>query len=357
MGAKVADDVKPPRAPEPIVQAGKVLNAKLVEKLVEAGVEKIPVRGRGAGGPPHRPPASWTRRAARCWSAPTPSSPRRVLTQVMGRRVAPFKLLVLSPGQDRRLDVRDAGARPRQEPRRGAGRDLPQAAAGRSAHRGVGPRAVPRHVHGPAPLRPGPGRPLHDQQEAQHRGAGSTSRRCAARTSSPSSGTCCMVKLGSKPDRRHRPPRQPPGALGRRAAGEPVPGRSHADGAGGQGADVDLRHHQPDAPRPDQRQAGLGGGQGVLRLLAALAVHGPDEPAGRADPQAPAVRPGAARSQPGARRVRGARRAPDPLRAHLPHRDAGRPEHRPHLLAVDVRPDQRVRLHRDALPQGRQRAG
>ena len=33
----------------------------------------------------------------------------------------------------------------------------------------------------------------------------------------------------------------------------------------------------------------------------------------------------------GARRVRGARRAPDALRPHLPDRDAGRPEHRPDL--------------------------
>ena len=39
-----------------------------------------------------------------------------------------------------------------------------------------------------------------------------------------------------------------------------------------------------------------------------------------------------------------------PLRPHLPDRDAGRPEHRPDRLAGDLRPDQRVRLHRDALP-------
>src|SRR5439155_156179 len=44
VGAKVADDIRPPRHREPLVQAGKVLNAKLVEKLVEANVEKIPVR-------------------------------------------------------------------------------------------------------------------------------------------------------------------------------------------------------------------------------------------------------------------------------------------------------------------------
>src|SRR5207253_10152308 len=71
---------------------------------------------------------------------------------------------------------------------------------------------------------------------------------------------------------RSRPPRQPPRAVGGRVAREPVPGRPDADGAGGQGADVDLRHHQPDAARPDQRQASLGGGQGVLRLVPALAV-------------------------------------------------------------------------------------
>src|SRR5213595_1499085 len=43
-GAKVAEDVRPPRHREPIVQAGKVLNAQLVGKLVEANVEKIAIR-------------------------------------------------------------------------------------------------------------------------------------------------------------------------------------------------------------------------------------------------------------------------------------------------------------------------
>ena len=36
----------------------------------------------------------------------------------------------------------------------------------------------------------------------------------------------------------------------------------------------------------------------------------------------------------GARGLRGARRASDALRAHLPDRDAGRPEHRPDLVAL-----------------------
>ncbi len=39
------------------------------------------------------------------------------------------------------------------------------------------------------------------------------------------------------------------------------------------------RHRHGDAAGPDQRQAGGGGGARVLRLVAALAVHGPDQSA------------------------------------------------------------------------------
>ena len=90
--------------------------------------------------------------------------------------------------------------------------------------------------------------------------------------------------------------------------------------------------------------------EGVLRRLAALAVHGPDEPAGGADAQAPPLGAGPRRSVARPRRLRRARRAPQPLRPHLPDRDAGRPEHRPDRLAGDVWRDQRLRLHRDAVP-------
>ena len=60
--------------------------------------------------------------------------------------------------------------------------------------------------------------------------------------------------------RRHRPPRQPPGSLGRRVDGEPVSRRPSADGARDQGADVVGRDRHGDAAGPDQRQAcgGLG---------------------------------------------------------------------------------------------------
>ena len=89
--------------------------------------------------------------------------------------------------------------------------------------------------------------------------------------------------------------------------------------------------------------------------LAAVAVHGPDEPALRSDAQAASLGPRAGRSDPRARRLRGARRPRHALRPHLPDRDAGRSEHRPHRVALDLRARQRVRLHRDAVPQGRRR--
>ena len=51
-----------------------------------------------------------------------------------------------------------------------------------------------------------------------------------------------------------------------------------------------------------------------------------------------------------ARRLRGARRASDPLRPRVPDRDPGRSEHRPHQFAVGLCPHQPVRLPRDAVP-------
>ena len=104
------------------------------------------------------------------------------------------------------------------------------------------------------------------------------------------------------------------------------------------------------AARPHQRQAGHGRHPRVLRLLAALAVHGPDQPALGDHAQAPSLRPWAGRSLPRARRIRSPRRAPHALRPYLPDRDAGRSEHRPHQLALLLRAHQRVRLHRVALP-------
>ena len=73
---------------------------------------------------------------------------------------------------------------------------------------------------------------------------------------------------------------------------------------------------------PGEHPSHRGGHQGVLRKLAALAVHGPDEPRRRHHAQAPSVGPRPGRSVPRACRLRGARRAHLALRPHVPHRDA-----------------------------------
>ncbi len=129
-----------------------------------------------------------------------------------------------------------------------------------------------------------------------------------------------------------------------------------AHGARDQGTHVECRYRHRDAAGPDQRQAGGGSRARVLRLLAALAVHGPDQPAVGNHPQAAPVgaRPG--RSDPRARRLRSARRASDALRPYLPDRDAGRSEHRSDQFAGHVCARQQIRLRRNALPQGQGRS-
>ena len=156
-------------------------------------------------------------------------------------------------------------------------------------------------------------------------------------------------------DRRHRPLRQPAAAHRGRADPEPGQARPGPDGARRQGADDDPGRRGDHAADPDQHPARGGVHQGVLRHQPALPVHGPDQPAGRPDPQAPPERAWPGRPEPGAGGLRGPRRAPQPLRPDVPDRDAGRAEHRPDRLAVQLRPGERVRLRRDAVPQGQQR--
>ena len=291
-GAKVADDVKPPRAQEAIVQAGKAPQREAQSR-------------------------SWSRRA----STKIPVGPRRWSGRRTGGRVVDAETGEVLVEANQEITSTDAG------PDHGAGRWRPSSCSSMAPGKtdaSIYETLARDHFKNPDEalveiyrrLRPGDP-PTVESARALFRGMFIDPRRYdlarvgrfminkklgierrpqrqdAAQRGHRvrSSGTCCMVKLGQQADRRHRPPRQPARALGGRAAREPVPGRPHPHGAGGQGADVDLRHHQPDAARPHQRQAGLGGGEGVLRLLAALAVHGPDEPAGRADPQAPALRP------------------------------------------------------------------
>ena len=157
-------------------------------------------------------------------------------------------------------------------------------------------------------------------------------------------------------NRRHRQSRQPPRAFGRRADGEPVPHRPAAHGARDQGADERGRYRHRHAARSDQRQAGGRGGARVLRLVAAFAVHGPDQSAVGSDPQAAHVGARAGRPDARTRRLRSARRASDALRPHLPDRNAGRPEHRPDQFAGDLCARQQIRLHRKPVPARAQQA-
>ncbi len=105
--------------------------------------------------------------------------------------------------------------------------------------------------------------------------------------------------------RRHRPLRQPPRALGRRAHPEPGARRPLAHGAGRARAHDHPGRRGDHAADPDQHPPGGGGDQGVLRLQPAQPVHGPDQPAGRPHPQAPPLGPRAgwsvASSAPGSR--------------------------------------------------------
>ncbi len=180
----------------------------------------------------------------------------------------------------------------------GADRDLPAHAPGRSADPGERTVAVLRHVLRRQALRLLARRPLQVQHQARHRGAGRPEDPLGGRLL-PRHRVPAAFAEGRRPRRRHRQPRQPPRARGGRAAGEPVPHRPRAHGAGDQGEDVRPPGHRlGDAARPDQLQAGHRGDQGVLRLVAAVAVHGPDEPALGGHPQAAALGPRTGRSLP-----------------------------------------------------------
>src|SRR2546429_2905494 len=98
IGAGGAEDVKPPRHREPLVTAGKTLNAKLIEKLVEANVEKIAVRAESLVGRRTATRIVDTESGEVLVQTNTEIN-SQILSQIMGRRVAPFTLLVVGAGK------------------------------------------------------------------------------------------------------------------------------------------------------------------------------------------------------------------------------------------------------------------
>src|SRR2546426_8907193 len=93
-GVKVAEDVKPPRHREPLVQAGKVLIEKIIERLAEAGVEKLAVRAESLVGRRTGSRIIDTESGEVLVNTNTEIT-SQLLTQIMGKRVALFKLLVV----------------------------------------------------------------------------------------------------------------------------------------------------------------------------------------------------------------------------------------------------------------------
>ncbi len=204
---------------------------------------------------------------------------------------------------------RAAVGRRRQEPARAAllrSQALrPHAGRPLQAERPPRPRRRPRHP------RPHQGRHrLPDQgarlpAEAPRRSRGD--RRGEPDQGLRGGGDHLPARPGRRPPRRVRALRQPPPAHRRRADPGRVPGRPLPNGARGPRA-PHHRGRRRDHPADDhQHPARRRGAQGVLRLLAALAVHGPDELAGRADAPAPPV--GARRRRPARASARRSRSA------------------------------------------------
>src|SRR5216117_272243 len=93
VGARVAEDVKPPRHREPIVPAGRALTPASIKRIIDAGVEKIALRAESLVG---RRTASKVvdSETGEVLLTPNAEITSTVLSQLMSRRAAPFKLLI-----------------------------------------------------------------------------------------------------------------------------------------------------------------------------------------------------------------------------------------------------------------------
>ena len=243
----------------------------------------------------------------------------RVISMAQEKNVDQHRDLLPRARRDRPGAVDDAQEGPDPHARRGAHRDLPPPAAGRSRRRSTARASLFENM-------------FFNPQKYDFSRVGRLKLNTKLKLNTPLDEKILhpqdfyevikyQLKLRRNPGQRgrHRSPRQPPRAVGRRAPREPVPHRPGPHGARDQGEDVGLpgngdRH----AARPDQRQAGHGRDSRVLRVVAAVAVHGPDQPAVRGHAQAASLGARARRSVARARRLRGARRPPDALRPHLP---------------------------------------
>ena len=192
--------------------------------------------------------------------------------------------------------------------RRSVHRHLPQAASGRAADARLGARAAREPVLQPEALRPGEGRPPQGVEEAlegvpaARRSSASTSR-SRTPTSRGRSGdftltkadilatVSYLVKLHNRDAGYFPDDIDHFGNRRVRTVGELIQNQLRV-GLSPHGARRARAHDDPGrrgdhAADADQHPARGRGDQGVLRLLAAVAVHGPDEPARGSHAQAP----------------------------------------------------------------------
>ena len=282
--------------------------------------------------------------------------PHRPQAQAAGHRAAARD--GLRRGREAPRDVRQLGLHAPHDRRRHRGdedrgrradRAVQEAAPGRAALGRRRPQPARAALLRPEALRPHPGRPLqaerpprprhrprhpgpdprrhHRPGQGAHPAAEAARRLRGDRRGEPDQGLRrggdhLPARAGPRAPRRVRALRQPAPAHGRRADSGGLPDRPLPDGARGPRA-PHHRGRRRDHPADDhQHPPGGGGDEGVLRLLAALAVHGPDQLPGRPHPPPPPLGARRGRPDPRARPDRGARRAPDPLRPDVPDRDS-----------------------------------
>jgi DNA-directed RNA polymerase subunit beta len=96
---RVAEDIRPPRHREPVVQAGKRLTGKIIERLQELGIDRIPVKldhleGRRTGS------RVVDRETGEVILEPNQELTSTVLSELRARPFAPFKVIYVDPAKN-----------------------------------------------------------------------------------------------------------------------------------------------------------------------------------------------------------------------------------------------------------------
>ena len=294
LGARVSREVKDPKSGEVIAREGRKFNKAIVRQMEQAKISEVPI---GLDEVVSRISAH---------DVPDPETgevllkineelSEEILEKLRERGIKKIEVLY-TEGEPGGGPLRLTLAQDKLGRARGSGGgNLPAASSGRSADQGNRHHFFQQPVFQPGALRSLQGRAAQAQPQAQDRRAAGAGH-AAPRGYPRSRALPARAQERQRPGRRYRPSGQPARARGRRAGREPVPNRPGADGARDQGADEPAGYRNPDAAGAGELQAGVGGDQGVLRLLAAFAVHGSDQPAERDRAQAPAFGAGTGRA-------------------------------------------------------------